>query len=184
MRKRGKTAQKASDIAHKEDQTSESGPFTSENMATALVKSTRFRDELGKYMNGHPGTLKRFTNAEDLQREVLAYFEYCAQSETYLTMTGLAIALGFRSRQALVSYEKEPGYEFAHDIIQYAKMKIEEDTEQRLHDPKNYNIGGAIFSLKNNWGWQDRQDIRLDQRKITIKGMEWINPEQDGNGGE
>lgn len=188
MRKRGK--QKVTEGGQEEVKTSDSGhnsqngpiPFSGQNTDAALVKSARFRDELGKFTNGNPGTIKRFTNADDLKREVLAYFEYCEQADKYLTMTGLAIALGFKSRQALVNYEKEEGYEFAYEVIQYAKMKIEEDTEQRLHDPKNYNIGGAIFSLKNNWGWQDRHDIRMDQRKISIKGLEWINPNADGNG--
>lgn len=160
-------------------------PFAGKPTGVALAKSTRFRDELGRFMDGNAGGVqKRYTNADDLKREVVAYFDYCEEADKYLTMTGLAIALGFKTRQALVNYEKEPGYEFAYEIIQYAKMKIEEDTEQRLHDPKNYNIGGAIFSLKNNWGWQDRHDIRMDQRRITIKGMEWLKPEDNGNSGE
>jgi hypothetical protein len=148
----------------------------------AAAGKSRFHDELGRFITGHPGVQKRYVNAEDLKREIISYFDHCEQAGKFLTMTGLAIALGFKSRSALVNYEREQGYEFAFEVIQYAKMKIEEDTEQRLHDPRNYNISGAIFSLKNNWGWQDRHDIRMDQRKISIKGMEWIKPEElNGN---
>lgn len=144
-----------------------------QNMGSAdPAISNHFRTELGRFMDGHPGIQKRFTNAEDLTNAIMGYFEYCQANKKYLTMTGLARSLGFRSRQAVINYEKEPGYEFAHDIISYAKMVIEEDTEQRLHDPKNYNIGGAIFSLKNNWGWMDKSEVKVDQRNLNFNGFE------------
>jgi hypothetical protein len=138
--------------------------------ATLTIRE-HFRNELGLYTTGNPGTQKRYTNKEDLQEAIIKYFEYCDQNKKTLTMTGLAIALGFRSRQALVNYEKEVGYEFAHDIILFAKMKIEEATEQRLHD-RNSNIIGAIFSLKNNWNWLDKSEVKMDQRTLTFNGFE------------
>jgi hypothetical protein len=135
------------------------------------------RNEMGQFISPHPGMPKRFKDSEELQNAILKYFSHCEQEKKHLTMTGLAIALGFRNRSSLVAYEKEEGYEFAHNIIQYAKMKIEEYTEQRLHDPKA-NVVGAIFSLKNNWNWQDRQDIRVQNNKMVIKGFELIEPEE------
>lgn len=147
------------------------GPFsTGKDMGGAGINY--IRDEMGRYLDGHPGREKRYTNEADLKRDILAYFDYCEQNERALTMTGLAIALGFRTRQALCNYEREPGYEFAFDVIQYAKLKIEEDTEQRLHDPKNYNISGAIFSLKNNWGWVDKSEVKTDARVMQFNGFE------------
>lgn len=153
---------------------SEKPPFLSGENTDGAGKSIadHFRNELGQYITGNPGTQKRFTNANDLQAAIVRYFEFCHNEEQHLTMTGLAIALGFRSRQALVNYEKEEGYEFAHDIITYAKMRIEEYTEQKLHDTRS-NVAGAIFSLKNNWpGWADKSEIKMDQRTLTFNGFE------------
>jgi|GEM_PF-654372 len=142
-------------------------PLTGKNTAIADY----FRNELGQYTSGNPGTQKRFVDAESLQSAIIRYFEFCEENKKHLTMTGLALALGFRSRQALVNYEKEEGYEFAFDVIQYSKMRIEEYTEQRLHDQRT-NIVGAIFSLKNNWGWADKQEIKMDQRTMQFNGFE------------
>ncbi len=130
-----------------------------------------FRNELGQFLSGNPGTTKRYNNTKDLQEAIIKYFEFCETNKKHLTMTGLAIALGFRSRSSLVNYEKEDGYEFAYDVIQYAKMRIEEYTEQRLHDQRT-NIVGAIFSLKNNWGWADKQEIKMDSRTLQFNGFE------------
>lgn len=65
------------------------------------------------------------------------------------TVTGLAYALGFKSRQALLNYQGRPAF---HDAITRAKMRIEAYTEERLFDRDGVN--GAKFSLTNNFsGW-------------------------------
>lgn len=71
------------------------------------------------------------------------------------TVTGLALALGFTSRQALLNYQER--IEFV-DTILIAKSRIEEYTEARLFDRDGVN--GAKFSLTNNFkGWKDTQTI-------------------------
>lgn len=71
------------------------------------------------------------------------------------TVTGLALALGFTSRQALLNYQDR--IEF-FDTISIAKARIEEYTEARLFDRDGVN--GAKFSLTNNFkGWKDTQTI-------------------------
>jgi hypothetical protein len=143
--------------------------------------SDQFRTELGRFIEGNKGGPKRYNNAEELTEAILQYFQFCHTSGKCLTMTGLGRALGFRSRNSLINYEKEPGYEFAHDVISYAKMVIEEDTEQRLHDPKNYNISGAIFSLKNNWNWVDKSEVRVDERSMQLVGFNFKRNKSEGN---
>lgn len=65
------------------------------------------------------------------------------------TVTGLAYALGFKSRQALLNYQDRPAF---HDAISRAKMRVEAYTEERLFDRDGVN--GAKFSLMNNFsGW-------------------------------
>lgn len=70
------------------------------------------------------------------------------------TVTGLALSLGFTSRQALLNYQAKKQFV---DTITRAKSKCEEYAESRLYDKDGVN--GAKFSLINNFkGWRDRPD--------------------------
>jgi hypothetical protein len=129
----------------------------------------------------HPGGRPPFyTNVEDMQKAIDQYFESCkgepimvedpetGQKVPYLdkhgqpvlinskppTVTGLALALGFTSRQALLNYEGKNEF---FDAITRAKMRCQEYAEQRLYDKDGAN--GAKFSLQNNFGWVERQEI-------------------------
>ena len=81
------------------------------------------------------------------------------------TVTGLALALGFTSRQALLNYQAKP--EFV-DTITRAKARVEQYAEERLFDRDGSN--GAQFSLRNNFkGWDaDKKNDNSGDRKITI----------------
>lgn len=83
------------------------------------------------------------------------------------TVTGLAVALG-TTRETLLDYElgKHDGKDLTveqlaeneqiedfSDTIKEAKLRIYSDTEQQLYQGKAV---GAIFSLKNNYGWVDK----------------------------
>ena len=68
------------------------------------------------------------------------------------TVTGLALALGFKSRQALLNYQVKKEFD---DTITRAKSYIEEYAERRLFDRDG--VQGAKFSLINNFkGWSDK----------------------------
>lgn len=75
------------------------------------------------------------------------------------TVTGLALALGFNSRQSLLNYQARSAA--FNDIITEAKARCEEYAERRLYDRDGVN--GAKFSLQNNFkGWADKPaDNRL-----------------------
>lgn len=80
------------------------------------------------------------------------------------TVTGLALALGFTSRQSLLNYQGKA--EFV-DSITRAKALIEEYVEGRLFDKDG--VRGAIFSLANNFkGWKEKQDPSVDNGGVTI----------------
>lgn len=66
------------------------------------------------------------------------------------TITGLALALGFNSRQALLNYQARPEF---NDTITRAKTRCEEYAESRLYDRDGAR--GAEFSLKYNFKWED-----------------------------
>ena len=81
------------------------------------------------------------------------------------TVTGLALALGFTSRQALLNYQYKKEF---RDVITLAKSRVEEYTERRLFDKDGFN--GARFSLVNNYqGWRDRPQTDLDKREQELR---------------
>jgi hypothetical protein len=75
------------------------------------------------------------------------------------TVTGLALALGFTGRQALLDYQARP--EFA-DTITRAKTRCEEYAESRLYDREGQR--GAEFSLRYNFRW-DREEKQSEAGK-------------------
>ena len=78
------------------------------------------------------------------------------------TITGLALALGFTGRQALLDYQARP--EFA-DTVTRAKTKCEEYAETRLYDRDGAN--GAKFSLGCNFGWNAESEKRGDPAALA-----------------
>ena len=80
------------------------------------------------------------------------------------TVTGLALALGFSTRQSLLNYQAQD--EFL-DTITRAKSRVEQYAEERLFDRDGSN--GAQFSLKNNFkGWNADKKEENQQGGITI----------------
>ena len=132
------------------------------------------------------GRPPKFTSAEEIEELFEKYFKECEgkiltddNGEPYLdkygnpivydrkplTITGLALALGFTSRQALLNYQAKK--EFV-DTITRAKAVVERYAEERLYDKDGAN--GAKFSLANNFeGWREKQSIEAEvNSEVTI----------------
>ena len=133
----------------------------------------------------------KFKTVKELQKAIDEYFLWCdnrpkkiwlekSQSEAMIadpapyTMSGLARRIGL-SRQGLIDYKNRDEY---LDAIKEARSKVHEDVETRLMDGKAQS--GAIFNLKNNFGWRDES-----QRDITSGGKPIMQgaahvPQDDG----
>lgn len=114
-----------------------------------------------------PGRPPIWTDPDAFDEAVDEYFN--DESKRPHTWTGLALHLGFESRQSLEDYKKRDGFSYP---IKKALFKIENLYEQALF---LRNPAGPIFALKN-FGWKDKQEI--DQKTehsggITIK---WEEP--------
>jgi len=91
---------------------------------------------------------------EEFEQAAAEYFTEAADEGRPITITGLALALGFSSRQGLYDYEDRP--EFS-GIVKRCRLTVEYAYEGRLWEN---NPTGAIFALKN-MGWSDRQQHEL-----------------------
>lgn len=134
------------------------------------------------------GRPKKYKSAKAMQREIDKYFESCEGHTLTIddpdtgekrpvldkygqpvivdarppTVTGLALALGFSGRQSLLNYSRREEF---FDTITCAKARVEEYTEMRLFDKDGAN--GAKFSLANNFGWSEKQEIGISGKDDT-----------------
>lgn len=122
----------------------------------------------------------KFKTVEALQKVIDEYFVWCDEraikkaddngKEFFVsfpapyTMSGLARRIGL-SRQGLIEYSEKD--EFS-DAIKEARNRVHEDVETRLMDGKAQS--GAIFNLKNNFGWKDEQhtDITSGGKPLIV----------------
>lgn len=88
---------------------------------------------------------------EELSNKIREYFDSCQIEGKPKTLSGLALALGI-SRQTLHTYGLRD--EFG-DIVASARNEVECYLEENLL-MGNIVPTGAIFSLKNNFGWRDK----------------------------
>ena len=112
----------------------------------------------------------KFNSPEEMKIKINEYFDECEKEKQPLTITGLALALD-TTRRTLLDYEKEVDNivkqgmtdeerkEYSH-TIKKAKEIIHNFAEAYLYSGKN--VAGAIFNLKNNYGWVDRKEIEVD----------------------
>jgi hypothetical protein len=95
-----------------------------------------------------------YDTPEQMQQAIDSYFDTCVQEDRPPTVTGLALALGFESRNALLYYESDKP-EFL-STVKKAKGRIEQHIEEQLY--RGSSVTGLIFNLKNNFGWKDAHD--------------------------
>lgn len=108
-----------------------------------MVVNLGMDDIIQKHAGGRP---PKFDTPELLKQ---ACDEFIANNPGKLTITGLAMWLGFCDRQSLYDYEKRPEYSC---IIKEARLAVENDYELSL---RTQSVTGAIFALKN-MGWKDK----------------------------
>ena len=120
-----------------------------------------------------------FKSVEELQNKIDEYFAYCdnriqhvysKKSDAVIeiinpapyTMSGLASFLGV-DRDTILNYSKKEEY---FGTIKRAREKVHADVETRLMES---NPIGAIFNLKNNFGWKDKTETELTNPDGNLK---------------
>ena len=88
-----------------------------------------------------------FKSAKEAKEKIDKYFNKCEKDGKPLTITGLALALGYYDRSGL--YKASQRDDEAGHLIKVAKGEVEASVEVQLLQK---NSVGAIFWLKNhNW---------------------------------
>lgn len=116
------------------------------------------------------GRPPRFKSAEELQEKIDTYFDRCESLDKPLTMSGLGYYLGI-SRQTILNYSRKEDF---FDVINDARARVQMDMEERGLGGES-NPAVSIFSLKNNFGWVDRQEIKQE-----VSGLEQFFEEDEG----
>jgi hypothetical protein len=129
------------------------------------------------------GAPRKWKSVKAMQEAIDAYFKKCEGEPLIVdgsvavdkygvpiiinvkppTVTGLALALGFTGRQALLDYQARP--EFA-DTVTRAKSRCEEYAEARLYDKDGAN--GAKFSLGCNFGWREATEMKISAEPVKV----------------
>lgn len=123
------------------------------------------------------GQPRKFSTPEELEEYINNFWNWCEEKGKRPTVTRLAVYLD-TNRQTLINYQnadnlddrfvgcsKEEKRRYV-DAIKRAKAIIESEYEDAL-----FNRGetvGAIFTLKNNYDWKDKQEIVNTNNNIEI----------------
>lgn len=149
------------------------------------------------------GRPPKYNTPEEMQRIIDLYFLACRVHQTddtsyiegrpdeelqiindiedvYPSISGLAYTLGM-STEALRNYENKDDF---IATVKRAKQRVEMSLEQRLANPA---CTGSIFSLKNNFGWKDKQEQEISgpnggaqEHKWTIEFVEATHAKDEG----
>lgn len=122
----------------------------------------KMQERIDAYFKECEGTVVTDANGDPIMDK---YGNVIMRGVRPLSITGLALAIGFNSRQSLLNYQGRPEF---MDTITRAKAKVEQYAEERLFDKDGAN--GAKFSLANNFdGWKEKQQIDANVNDVSIK---------------
>ena len=112
-------------------------------------------------MTNPVGRPLKFKTVESMQVVIDEYFESVTHEDdngvkhSRPTVTGLAYALDI-DRSTLIRYEVKGEF---RNTIKRAKQLIAIALESHLY---GNNVTGAIFNLKNNFGWKDKTEQEIN----------------------
>lgn len=134
----------------------------------------------------HPGGRPLlYKTPEEMQKAIDEYFDWCDNRIMTIydekkgtditinhpapyTMSGLARRLGM-DRRSLIEYQERDQFFLT---IKAARERVHEDVETRLMEKQ---ATGAIFNLKNNFGWKDESKTDITSNGKELSGLITIN---------
>ncbi len=124
-------------------------------------------------IQGKGGRPRVFNNPEELEQGIIDYFKWIddTNKERKLmdekpkpyTLSGICVYLDI-AKDTFWEYAKKPGFS---ESVKRAKARVENYVEEGLLNG-SVNAIGAIFNLKNNFGWTDKIDINTNKEPETL----------------
>lgn len=96
----------------------------------------------------------KYETPEELQKVIDDFFQKCIEDDEPQTIYGLCNAIDM-TRQSLCNYAAKDEF---FDTLRRARQRCAEYTEKQLYKGKAPT--GAIFSLKCNYGWEDKSESK------------------------
>jgi len=116
-------------------------------------------------LGNNGGRPPKYATPEELFDKCDEYFKTSIELQEKITITGLALFLGFGSRSTLYDYAEKEVFSY---IIKNAMLVVENSYEM---SGNNFDI----FALKN-MGWKDKQEIDMNANlKKSIEPINWID---------
>lgn len=114
------------------------------------------------------GRSKIFESPEELQKVIDKYYQERDSKRLPYTVESLSVALEI-DRKTLLNYEKQEGYEEFFPTVKKAKDKIQSSFVDFALNPEN-KVAAAlpIFLMKNNFGYEDKQEVRIAKFEIEF----------------
>ena len=112
----------------------------------------------------------KYKDAQELENEINNYFKKCQHERLVPGICGLANYLGL-SRNTILRYEKDSEKEDYNEVIERARTTIEAYNEQILYSKNN---SGAIFVMKNNFGYNAEQKTHNVNENVDIPYEEYL----------
>lgn len=130
----------------------------------------RINRGVGRGVGG--GQPLKWKTPEELEEKIEEFYKWCDKNNKKKTVSRLAWYLG-TNRTTLLHYEKASEFDWLKHLdedtrlsyvnaIKRAKAYIESEYEESLFNKSETT--GAIFTLKNNYNWVDKQEIVTENR--------------------
>jgi hypothetical protein len=135
----------------------------SQSNFTTAIKLTNHIDAYFDYIDGEYRHENKPVKGQ--QQSAAEQKKICVREPEPATIAGLALFLGFSSRQAFDDYEQTG--EFA-PILKQGRLRVEAVYEKKLHQQSS---AGAIFALKS-MGWNEKVEGNTAFKSITVEIIE------------
>lgn len=123
-------------------------------------------------------------NIEQLKERITRYFEICAEDDMKPSVAGLALAIGV-DRRTLWKWTQSENSDRV-DTVKRAYAILDLQMNDYMQNGKINPVSG-IFLMKNNFGYQDKQDViitpnnplgeTVDQKQLEDKYIDSVAEE-------
>lgn len=111
----------------------------------------------GENLGGRP---RLYETPEQFDAAVMAYYQACVRIKEPMTITGMALCLGFCSVQTLYNYGTYEGF---LESVSRARLLVEYGYEKNLHGPHSAGSKFALACIGSGDRWRSMKELGADE---------------------